>query len=318
MLNSLSGIVFVLMVMATLLAPQVCAGQQEEPLVISVAVPWLSSETSRRLIRSDELVPFTAQELRLLRNEIYARHGYVFNDQNLQNYFSSQPWYRPLGNNRLAVATLSPVERKNIATIRFREQAKVAAPDPQSAWMGRWPETSVYVIRPDDLLHLSTQDLRLMRNEIYARHGYVFNDQNLQNYFSSQPWYRPKGDNNSAIAELTPVERQNIEIIRSREEANVAAPYPQSASMGRWPETSIYVVRPDDLLHYSPQDLRLMRNEIYARHGYVFNDPFLQGYFSGQAWYRPRGNNSQAEAELNPVEKRNIDIIRSREEELNH
>ena len=127
-----------------------------------------------------------------MRNEIYARHGYVFNDPDLQNYFSSQPWYRPLGNNRLAIAELSPVERKNIATIRSREQAKVAPPSPQPAWMGRWPETSVYVIRPDDLLHLSTQDLRLMRNEIYARHGYVFNDQNLQNYFSSPALVPPQ------------------------------------------------------------------------------------------------------------------------------
>ena len=104
---------------------------------------------------------------------------------------------------------------------------------------------------------------------------------------SSQPWYRPKDDNQLALAELTPVEKRNIEIIRSREEANVAAPYPQSPWMGRWPETSIYLVRPDDLLHFSASDLRLMRNEIYARHGYIFNDQNLQGYFSSQPWYRP-------------------------------
>jgi hypothetical protein len=79
------------------------------PLVISTAAAELSSETSSRLIRPEELTSFSAQELRFLRNEIYARHGYVFNDPNLQNYFSSQPWYRPLGNNRLAVAALSPV-----------------------------------------------------------------------------------------------------------------------------------------------------------------------------------------------------------------
>ena len=84
------------------------------------------------------------------------------------------------------------------------------APAPQAAWGGRWPWTSSRLIRPAELGPLSLGELELMRNEIYARHGYVFNDQNLQNYFSSQPWYRPKGDNNSAIAELTPVERQNI------------------------------------------------------------------------------------------------------------
>jgi hypothetical protein len=138
--------------------------------------------------------------------------------------------------------------------------------------MGRWPWTSKRLIQPDELVPLSSQNLRLMRNEIYARHGYVFQSQDLQDYFSNQRWYRPKANNDLAIAALTPVEKENIETIRSREQALVSGPDTQSASLGRWPETSIYVIRPDDLLHLSSQNLRLMRNEIYARHGYVFQD----------------------------------------------
>jgi hypothetical protein len=156
-----------------------------------------------------------------------------------------------------------------------------------------------------------------MRNEIYARHGYVFNDVNLQNYFSSRPWYRPRGNNRLVIAELSTIERQNIDTIRAQEESKVATRSPQPTWVGRWPGTSVYLIRPDDLLDLSTEDLRLMRNEIYARHGYVFNDPYLQGYFSGQPWYLPKGSDSQVEAELNPIEKRNIDIIHSREDELN-
>ena len=48
----------------------------------------------------------------------------------------------------------------------------------------------------------------------------------LRNYFESQPWYRPKGDclmrsnsNRQVEAELTPMERRNIQIIISRENA---------------------------------------------------------------------------------------------------
>jgi hypothetical protein len=65
-----------------------------------------------------------------------------------------------------------------------------------------------------------------MRNEIYARHGWIFNRSDLRNYFESQPWYRPKGDlynapqsNRWVEAELTPLERRNIRIIISRENA---------------------------------------------------------------------------------------------------
>lgn len=33
--------------------------------------------------------------------------------------------------------------------------------------------------------------IKLMRNEIFARHGYVFKDANLNKYFSSKIWYKP-------------------------------------------------------------------------------------------------------------------------------
>src|SRR5450759_1807606 len=97
---------------------------------------------------------------------------------------------------------------------------------PQAAWGGRWPWTSGRLIRPAELGPLSLGELEFMRNEIYARHGWIFDRPDLQNYFKSQPWYRPKGDlsnpqqsNRWVKAELTPLERTNLQIIVSRERA---------------------------------------------------------------------------------------------------
>ena len=99
-----------------------------------------------------------------------------------------------------------------------------SAPAPQAARGGRWPWTSRRPIQPEELGSLSSGELELMRNEIYARHGWIFNRRDLRNYFESQPWYRPKGDlsnleesNRWVEAELTPVEKRNIQIIVSRE-----------------------------------------------------------------------------------------------------
>lgn len=39
--------------------------------------------------------------------------------------------------------------------------------------------------------NMSDEELRLARNEILARHGRIFNDQSLQNYFNSKFWYAP-------------------------------------------------------------------------------------------------------------------------------
>lgn len=48
-----------------------------------------------RYISKSELREFTAEQCRLARNEIYARHGRMFDDEYLQEYFDSKEWYVP-------------------------------------------------------------------------------------------------------------------------------------------------------------------------------------------------------------------------------
>ncbi len=101
---------------------------------------------------------------------------------------------------------------------------KSPAPPPQASWGGRWPWTSQRLVQPQELMSLSLRELEVMRNEIYARHGWIFRRPDLRSYFESQPWYRPRSDNayysNQQVeAELNPIERKNIQIITSREKA---------------------------------------------------------------------------------------------------
>lgn len=48
--------------------------------------------------RFKEIDKLDGKQLRLLRNEIFARHGYVFKDKKLANYFQSKEWYAPIKN----------------------------------------------------------------------------------------------------------------------------------------------------------------------------------------------------------------------------
>ena len=54
------------------------------------------------------------------------------------------------------------------------------------------PDSSSEYLSENDLAALSPDELRLARNEIYARHGRIFNDESLQSYFSSKDWYYPR------------------------------------------------------------------------------------------------------------------------------
>lgn len=80
------------------------------------------------------------------------------------------------------------------------------------------PYSSSYPLTKSDISHLTASQLRLARNEIYARHGRMFNDEGLQNYFNSQAWYTPIYSSAEFSDKLlSDVEIDNIEFIKSFE-----------------------------------------------------------------------------------------------------
>ncbi len=67
------------------------------------------------------------------------------------------------------------------------------------------------------------------------------------------------------------------------------------------------VVTEAELHGKSKAELRVMRNEIYARHGRTFEAPDLQKYFSGRPWYRQ--NPSYSDSLLTETDKANVKAI---------
>ena len=51
---------------------------------------------------------------------------------------------------------------------------------------GRYPVTRIRKLVYGDVANLSASDLRIMRNEIYARHGYIFSSDDLKQVFVKQ------------------------------------------------------------------------------------------------------------------------------------
>ena len=58
-------------------------------------------------------------------------------------------------------------------------------------------------------------------------------------------------------------------------------------------------------------ELRIARNELYARHGRIFNDGGLQAYFESRSWYHGTilSNDFKDELFFNDYEKKNRDLI---------
>ena len=68
-----------------------------------------------------------------------------------------------------------------------------------------------------DLIDLTPKNLRFIRNEIFARHGYIFKSNDLTDYFSKFEWYDPKFKVNQIEDKLTDIDQFNIKLIKSIE-----------------------------------------------------------------------------------------------------
>ena len=85
-----------------------------------------------------------------------------------------------------------------------------------------------------------------------------------------------------------------------------------NANQGRWQFSNQKMILERHLHRYNKKLLRLMRNEIYARHGYKFASADLTEYFSKTSWYHPVTDNSKIT--LSPLELLNVKIIKNVED----
>ncbi len=240
-----------------------------------------------RQITPRKLGKHSGAEWKVLLAEVEAIHGKRFNDEPwLQQYFEERYWYFPSDN--YDAKKLSPIERKNLEILSGaqKRQRKVAL---LPGDMQFFEDRAI----SEQMLHgLSLHELRLLRNEVYARHGRMFRAEWLQQYFFFQPWYAP--DENFKDEELSGNDKLNVETIVKFE--NKIHQELSTRPITRALLEGLFI-----------EDASQMRQEIYARHGKVFKEPWLQKYFSSFDWYKADPNFS--DALLSEVEKKNIATI---------
>lgn len=89
---------------------------------------------------------------------------------------------------------------------------------------GEFPDASLRLLKDTDL-QVPLGQLQYMRNEIYARHGYAFQNKKWAITFSQYDWYMPCYLN--VDARLTQIEKENVKRIKMVE------PYAKDVDWGR-------------------------------------------------------------------------------------
>jgi hypothetical protein len=180
------------------------AGQLDEQYIL----PHSSTE----YLNESDVKGFTYDELQLARNEIFARHGYKFEQEPFKSYFNNQTWYQ--ASSQYNYESLNTIEKQNIEFILFQEDHYVYEFDVDDEDYV-FPYSDCVYLTDEDVKGLSLEVIKLGRNEIFARHGYVFKMQVFDEYFSQKSWYEKR--ENFSSDDLNKFESYNVTFLKEEE-----------------------------------------------------------------------------------------------------
>ena len=99
------------------------------------------------------IASFNEKELRILRNEIFARKGYQFKSKDLQEYFSKFEWYTPLYSENEIANYLDEIDRHNIEVIKkFETPLRMKRIEEEKERLAQLKQDSIRKIKYDKLI----------------------------------------------------------------------------------------------------------------------------------------------------------------------
>jgi len=262
----------------------------------------LASDTE--IITEVDLSQLNDTEIEYALQEIYARHGKVFNDTNYKKYFSSQDWYSP--DPGFEMDSLTELELENAdyiqSYINEKNKAKNATASEKTA-------TKNEELSEKQLVKIAQKNLG-----VPDKNGITYE---LGEKFYNGVWdahYRPISfyENDEFVAGA------NVDIETGELLSNILG-YVDIHDDENYSGDNSYIVPDSDtrrltkseLEGFSSNTLALIRNEIYARHGYVFQKQKYRDYFGSKLWYYPDPDFDGSG--LNSIETYNVELIKSME-----
>jgi len=202
---------------------------------------YIFADSNSRYLTAAEVSALTLQELCYAKNEIYARRGRRFVSNELQNYFNLKNWYwGSIPPEQFSDSVFNQFEAANVSLLNQTENARgpYSLDQPGYAYeavrsfsyvaYNYAPATTDYIfwdsniryLSDAEVANLSLQQLCYARNEIYARRGYIFNSQELRDYFGNRRWYHgtiPSASFSSSV--FNTYEMTNVELLKRYEYA---------------------------------------------------------------------------------------------------
>lgn len=140
------------------------------------SVRFIHTSKSRGVMVSDVDGPYWGKHYHSARR--------IWNDTSKKSREEKVAENQPEVKDKKSSQQTSPAESSRTNTSAIRPASSKAVP-------GQFPQASERVLRKKELKRMKKKDLQLMRDEVYARHGFVFKDRKVNAYFGQQVWYKP-------------------------------------------------------------------------------------------------------------------------------
>ena len=257
---------------------------------------YILPDTDTHMYYRSDIVDMPLQVVNYAKNEVYARHNRKFESNELATYFNAQPWYN---------GTIEPDDFEEDNLERVMNDTEIA-----------------------NITTLALYEIELTNNELYQL------DQPGYNYDKVSEYIRNHGqvieDSQTTDAAVQPTQAPTQVFTQNTETPSlthttdtdtvfVTTETDEPTHGFLLPNADVKYYTEDELSHMSEQVLCYARNEIYARHGYVFQSNELSTYFNQQPWYQnlPVSNDTfeDVEADFTDAEAQNVELIAFMEEE---
>jgi hypothetical protein len=251
----------------------------------------------------------TLRELSILRNTIFARHGWGgFRKPWLREHFQKQSWFKP--DPKFSYKRLSKVDRQNAELIAQAEMSLryvdlESRRDAILASVGkRWGDAP----RLSDEKQCTLGDLEYSLVHESSKRDFEKRIRESKDCrYTDEAAPKPAEPDYS---KLTPEDRIELGLI-----SRAMGDFALDEGMRENLTVSLdQVLAVKDLRLLSLRDLRLLRNTIYARRGRPFKSPLLQEHFSNMPWYTP--DPAYTDKRLTKTDKRNVALIHQVEKEF--
>lgn len=306
---------------------------------------YIFPEVDKELLTEEDVKDLPAELLAYGRYEILAKHGELFESEELKEYFGNQKWYFGfLSDEKEVEGLLNDIEKENLAFLEKKEKAEGGYELDQKDFdyeiVKKWLE-GTYVAGEETTRKTSekktkeTEAAKTAETEAPATEALVtepatetpateapaeseteehVTDGKFEDLSDVDLFSLSQDELATTVREETETEAESETESETETESEIEA---DTRSEYIFPDMDTRYLTQDEVSKLSLQAVCYAKNELYARHGRKFLSQELKDYFNDKTWYEGTVDpDSFSPGVFNTYENDNLLLLVSAEEKL--